>query len=163
MIQRIQTIYLVLVVALNAILFFNSVAPIGIYKIQQTDGKELIIKCDATHLTQVGTSTVIDNLFPLTALAAAIAGIALISIFLYKKRKLQLRLGKLNLVLTVVLICLLFFFVEYKIKLIAGANSFSTTYLLGAYLPLFSLFFTYLANKGIKKDEELVRSADRLR
>jgi hypothetical protein len=36
-------------------------------------------------------------------------------------------------------------------------------YGLGMYLPVIALAFTFLANRGIKKDEDLVKSVDRLR
>jgi hypothetical protein len=39
----------------------------------------------------------------------------------------------------------------------------STTYGIGMMLPLLSLIFCLLAIRGIRKDEELVRSADRIR
>jgi membrane protease YdiL (CAAX protease family) len=44
----------------------------------------------------------------------------------------------------------------------ALANS-KAIYQAGAYMVIVSLLFIYLALNGIKKDEELVRSADRLR
>jgi hypothetical protein len=37
------------------------------------------------------------------------------------------------------------------------------TYLVGTYLPLIALLLVFLAQRGIKHDEELVKSADRLR
>ena len=44
-----------------------------------------------------------------------------------------------------------------------GGAKAAVTWALGAYLPLASLIFLFLAQRAIKKDEALVRAADRLR
>ncbi len=83
-----------------------------------------------------------------------IAAIAVGSIFLFKNRPLQINLGYLNLLLIAVLIG------------IAGYTEFSDGDFqptIGAALPLLFLIFNLLAISGVKKDEKLVRSTDRLR
>ncbi len=95
----------------------------------------------------------------LTILNVGIGALSIFCILLYKKRNLQIRLCNLLLLLTCGLIGLLFF----------SADSISTTmgrklhYVYGSYLPIFQILFLFLAMRYVKKDEELVRSADRLR
>ncbi|MFN6037385.1 MAG: DUF4293 family protein, partial [Bacteroidota bacterium] len=46
---------------------------------------------------------------------------------------------------------------------VEAGKSFSKSYLFGSYLPILSILLSFMAIRFIKKDEELVRSADRLR
>ena len=78
----------------------------------------------------------------------------LIIIFLYKNRKLQLRLTITALFLSLLTVVLCF--LEAK-KFVAGTYSLSA--LLFAGIPVFLV----LAARGMYKDEKLVRSLDRLR
>ena len=163
MLQRIQTLYL-LAVALTAALFLF--LPISIYKVKQPDGNELLIKYDSWGLHQLPAKTgaphIVETTLPVTVTAFLIIACALLSVFLFKRRRLQLMLGNLNMLLLSGLVGLVFFYADNKVKIITGEAPFSITYL-GAYLPALSLILTFLANKAIKKDEELVRSADRIR
>ena len=78
---------------------------------------------------------------------------------MYKNRNLQIRATNLALLINCGLIGLLFF----------SADSMSTTfqskvhYLYGSYLPVIIAIFLFLAIRFIKRDDALVRSADRLR
>ena len=83
-----------------------------------------------------------------------------ITIFLFKKRKLQMRFCNFNIILFFVfLLCgLTGVFVEGDIQ-----HSGITDFKLGAWLCLAGIFFNVMARRGIRKDEELVRSMDRLR
>ena len=89
-------------------------------------------------------------------IVALILSIALI--FLYKNRVLQYKLANLLMVINVFIVGL--FFILSYIK-VAGPEAIS--YEIGSFLPLFSAVFAYLAAHFIKKDEQLVRSADRIR
>lgn len=84
--------------------------------------------------------------------------LCLINIFFFRNRTLQKR---------IILISILLIFVvagittAYAVKIpggIAGA-----TFSAGAYMPVLSILFCALAFRGIRKDEQLIRSADRLR
>jgi lipopolysaccharide export LptBFGC system permease protein LptF len=68
-------------------------------------------------------------------------------------------LCNLSLLLTCILIGLLFFLSDTM----SGGKSQRVHYLIGIYLPLVQLLLIFLATVFIKKDEKLVRSADRLR
>jgi len=93
----------------------------------------------------------------LLLILSAGAGIAsLISIFLYKNRKTQLRIVLVTLLVSV--INLVLFFTQTK-KFVPGEGSYNLTAIFAIVVPVFLI----LAMRGIKKDEKLVKSLDRLR
>ncbi|WP_136464833.1 DUF4293 domain-containing protein [Flagellimonas onchidii] len=84
--------------------------------------------------------------------------LALISIFMYKNRQNQFVVNRLNMILN---LFLLGFFV-YRSLSLSGENTISEKGI-GMLIPVFSIVFLVLANRAIKKDEDLVKSVDRLR
>ena len=137
MLQRIQTIYLTLVFILAGILPF--VFPLW----KMTDGKEYYFMCTVGYQILFGLSTTL----------------AVISIITFKKRQQQFVLNRLNLILNLILLGL---FVTRSLNLSGGTATVSEKGI-GMFLPIFSIVFLVLANKAIKKDEDLVKSVDRLR
>lgn len=139
MIQRIQSIYLLLASIASSALFGLPFATAT----AQPEG-----------LLQDGSFDINDHL-GLMLLTGLIAVVAMGTIFLYKNRTLQMNLGKLNIVLLVALLVLtayLYFTIQV-----------ATTLGFGLVLPILVFAFIFLANRSIYKDERLVRSADRLR
>lgn len=89
--------------------------------------------------------------------------LSLITIFTFKKRQLQIKLAQLNLFVHLILVGSVFFMI-YESAAALKINSFEASdYGLSTYLVIFPLLFIYLAIRGIKKDEALVRAADRIR
>lgn len=137
MIQRIQTVYLLLViVAIVAFIFI----PFGGIEIQGIQGI-LIIK----------------EIVYFLLMSLGIGIIALVAIFLFNNRKLQMKIVKINIFITIILIGL------FVYNLIANIGVNRYTFGAGAVFPIFILFFNFLAYSGIKADEKLVNSMDRLR
>jgi hypothetical protein len=91
--------------------------------------------------------------------AGIVAALALVSIFLFKARKLQIKFGYIILSL-LVLACVLFA-VNSEFSFGFAFFSSCTNYIF--FVPLVAGIFDYLAIRGIKKDEKLIRSLDRLR
>jgi peptidoglycan/LPS O-acetylase OafA/YrhL len=120
MIQRIQSLYLLLLAALGAIVFL---------KIE--------------HLT-----------LTIIVLTILISLISLITIFLFSKRKIQIRLTILLMALIIILICITCYYAFNNIS----ENAWSK-----AVIPVFQLLLAVLAYFGIKRDDNLVKSYDRLR
>ena len=136
MLQRIQTIYLLIAAIVSAGLVF------------------------VWHLWVTNNDIVVfakDNLLYLGMFLAS-AFVSLISIFKYKNRKSQFILGRLNIILNFIL---LGFFVYQSLN-VSGETAVSEKGI-GMFLPIVSIVFLALANKAIKKDEDLVKSVDRLR
>lgn len=136
MIQRRQSLYLLLVVILNALLL--SIIPLW----KQEDGEWVFAS---------------DFMESMIAVIASLA-FALFSIFLFKNRKLQFVLGRLNILINFFAIG---FFVYTALNL-PGEFEISEKGI-GGLIPLVSIVFLALANKAIKKDEDLVKSVDRFR
>jgi hypothetical protein len=139
MIQRIQSIYLALAALLITLLFLlpfstANVIESGVY----TDGK----------------FNIYDNLIILiSALAISITGI--VTIFLFTNRKLQLRLTSFSIIINILVLILC--------SIIILGNENSPTLSFGLLVPIFSSLLFYLAYRGIKSDDELVKSSNRLR
>lgn len=96
---------------------------------------------------------------PLTILLSVIVLMLIITIFLYKNRILQMRLSVFNILLMLGSVGLIYF---YSLQ-VQGKIDGETFYLYPVIFPVASAILTFLAFRGIKKDEELVRSYDRIR
>ncbi|MCX2720571.1 DUF4293 domain-containing protein [Lentiprolixibacter aurantiacus] len=135
MIQRIQTVYLIITAILSGVLPFW--LPLW---------------------SENGNAVYASEALWIAAVFMVVAVLALIAVFLYKNRKNQFVLNRLNLILN---LFLLGFFV-YRSLSLSGETSVSEKGI-GMLIPIFSIVFLALANKAIKKDEDLVKSVDRLR
>ena len=91
---------------------------------------------------------------PLILVTGAVGVLALITIFLYKNRKLQLRLCVAGILLQAFLLFL------YYSKL---SGFLGGTYALTALLQAGALLFFFLAARGISRDEKIVKESNRLR
>ncbi|MBL7472759.1 DUF4293 domain-containing protein [Robertkochia sediminum] len=136
MLQRIQSVYLLLVVIANGAL------PFWLHLWTDNLGKPVYAQDDMVY----------SSVF----LASAV--LAFVTIFLFKHRKRQFVLNRLNLILN---LFLLGFFV-YRSLILPGGTDVPEKGI-GMLLPVISIVFLVLANKAIKKDEDLVKSVDRLR
>ncbi|MCF6131841.1 DUF4293 family protein [Flavobacterium wongokense] len=81
-----------------------------------------------------------------------------LSILSHTKRQQQFVMGRLNIILNLILLGLF----VYRTLTASGETAISEKGV-GMFLPIFSIVFLVLANKAIKKDEDLVKSVDRLR
>jgi len=136
MLQRVQTIYLVIVFIFSGILSL-------VFPLWTNSKGELIY---APH------SGMIIGLFGISAALAAYATIA------FNNRMRQFVVNRLNMILNVLLLGL---FVFRSLNL-SGETEVSEKGI-GMILPILSILFLTLANRAIKKDEDLVKSVDRLR
>ena len=161
MIQRIQTVYLLLVAALGITLCFVPVLQL----VTPEEATELQIY----NLSAKGLETITDNQSPITVTLQGLWGLtlttalipllALVDIFLYKKRLLQARLN-----IFTVLLCLGYYGV-LAIYIWLAKMSLGTDWhiLPWASIPLVCMILTLMATRAILKDEALVRAADRIR
>ncbi len=96
----------------------------------------------------------------LLVLFMAILVLTFYTTFQFRRRLFQIKLGKLNILLHVALILVTFFFID-NVRSQLGYPEFS--YGSGVVFPLISLLLILMANRAIRRDENLVRSADRIR
>ncbi len=95
---------------------------------------------------------------PIGALFILSAILSFITIFLFKNRKLQFVMNRINILLNFLLLGL----IVYNVLNISGETIVSEKGI-GTFLPILSVFLLVFANRYIKKDEDLVKSVDRLR
>lgn len=96
----------------------------------------------------------------LFAVSVAVSALALVTLFLFKNRRLQFKLALLGILLSSAVIALEVWQIEQLKErdfLLKG------TYYWGSLLPIAMMIFYILATSGIRKDERLVKSLDRLR
>ena len=86
---------------------------------------------------------------------------AAFSIFSYKNRLNQIKLGALNSFLTSVFIIYFLYDIFYNEQYININDKIS--FLISFYLIFLAIFFNFLANRFIRKDELLVRESERIR
>ena len=158
MIQRIQSVFLLLVFVLGATLFVLPVLGFTSY--------ESSYIMNAYHTFDItDASKIVSKNVGIGAMQGLISLLALATIFLYKKRQLQIKLCKLNLLLVTIQIAALVLYIDVAKEGISptSPNDVIIGVKLGTFIPLISFVLLYLATRFIKKDEDLVRSADRLR
>jgi peptidoglycan/LPS O-acetylase OafA/YrhL len=141
MIQRIQSVWLLLAAAC-AFLTYNMVLYVGTL----SNGTQLKFAL-ADH-------------FLLVAFIVGLGTLSLVAIMLFKNRKAQYRLTMTTLLLTVG-----FIFLEYYVIEDFKKDNFLQTgsYQIAALLPILMVIFLIFAARGIRRDEKLVKSLDRLR
>lgn len=159
MIQRIQTLYLLLVVILGTILCFFS--PVQFLPV---DGTQYL-------------SLMAFDKWPLAVITVSIPVLALVNIFLFRRRLLQARLNIVNVVLCLGYYALLALYVAFIVKgyeplstIASNPSSIANNPLamdwylsVWAAVPLVNIVLLMMATRRILKDEALVRAADRLR
>jgi hypothetical protein len=148
MIQRKQTLFLLAVAIIAIVLFF---LPFEIYTTATASW-------DICLMPGCSKEVITSNIYFPMLLNIIVLILSSVVIFLYKNRVVQFKLANL-LVLFNVMIVGVYFLLGF---VVIEPNS-SITYLYGAFLPLISAIFAFLAAHFIKKDEQLVRSADRIR
>ncbi|PTX22334.1 uncharacterized protein DUF4293 [Pontibacter mucosus] len=166
MIQRIQTVFLALLaIAMICVLFLPLWS-----KTDPTTGEEVVLTAwnmKSYFLTEQGEPGEVGSVpqrgtIAIGMLAIAAIVIAVYEIFQYKSRLNQMKLGLLNtLILMATLITMLYYayFVGGDLVLPGEKGTFEA----GFFMPLLALVLNSLANRFIKRDEDLVRSVDRLR
>ncbi|MEL1242627.1 DUF4293 domain-containing protein [Flavobacterium sp. DGU11] len=140
MLQRIQTIYLIIALIATGVLPF--VFPLWTTK----NGEHYYFIKNLAYVALFGMSTTLT----------------VISILTFKKRKKQFVMGRLNIILNLILLGLF----VYQSLNVSGETDPALVVSekgIGIILPIVSIVFLSLANKAIKKDEDLVKSVDRLR
>ena len=149
MIQRKQSLYLFIAALLNAGVFY-----FDLYKYH------IVTHSGETTTDTMGQIRVSDH-YPSLLIALVMTLLPLVTIFMFRKRKQQIGM-------TFVSILAVISFVSLTLKRITGLDTMNpaptnASYWIGAILPAISFIFLLLAIFGIRRDEKLVRSVDRLR
>ncbi|MCC7331454.1 MAG: DUF4293 family protein [Flavobacteriales bacterium] len=158
MIQRIQSLLLFIIFAFVT---FSFALPLLELKLLE---ETFLMYAYHTYSIK-DAQTVISNNIGIGVLQILISSLALLTIFFFKKRQLQIKLCKLNLLLVTIQIVAIVMYLDVIKETISPTNTLEVflSLKIGIILPLLSIILLYLAIYFIKKDDELVRSADRLR
>jgi hypothetical protein len=166
MIQRLQTVYLLLVVILGALLYF---LPVIQFTSPVHDGVQRMFELSATGLTELteeysfaadGLESVsLEGTWGLALATLLIPALSFIVIFLYRKRIWQARLCFFQAMLCMGWYGVMLVYVWF------GRHNVARDWdiLFGACIPLINCVLTLMAMRRILKDEAMVRAADRLR
>ena len=151
MLQRIQSLYL----------FIASVMMAALYKIPllslKSDTEVFIISYEG--MTDFASQELISqNLTGFILFLAAVL-LPLATIFMFKNRKFQIKLTNYTILLNAAFLLVNAYYVFQIFKQLDVKIGFE----LGMLLPVLSIVFLFLAKRYIRKDEELIRSVDRIR
>ncbi|AQS93934.1 MULTISPECIES: DUF4293 domain-containing protein [Polaribacter] len=143
MIQRIQSVYLFLASIISGVLIF-------VFNLWKS------IKKDIFAMDLLNSESFLLKVIPVLFLVSAI--LSFVAIFIFKNRKLQFVIGRVTILINLILLGLLI----YVSLTLPGEASVSEKGI-GMFIPVLAILLVVLANKAIKKDEDLVKSVDRLR
>lgn len=143
MIQRIQTVYLLLTSIISGVLIF-------VFNLWKSNGKEIFA------LDLLNSESYQLKVIPVLFLVSAV--LAFVAIFIFKNRKLQFVIGRLTILINLFLLGLLIY-----LSLTLPGEAAVSEKGIGMFIPILAILLVVLANKAIKKDEDLVKSVDRLR
>jgi hypothetical protein len=154
MIQRIQSLYLILIIILCVLLLSGSI-------LNFLDGSGTAVNLSAAgklYDQQKLIAQVVPIWF-LIALLAVISVISIAALLLFRKRRLQMFLTTVIIVFAALLAGAFAWLISSVI------HEFRVTFIPGIKMafPVLILIFSILAFLGIRKDELLVKSYDRLR
>lgn len=150
MIQRKQTLFLLLAAVLNLITLSNPVATVA------SDSMNIIRVFNLLWIDTTGASGF--GVWPLFAILLLTSALVFYTIFLYKHRPRQAQMCLVEMMLTLLWYIMLIVFSK---TLAADAAKFHLSWAAG--LPAASLILLFMARKAILADEKLVRAADRIR
>jgi uncharacterized membrane protein YhdT len=147
MIQRIQTVYLLIALVLAVLGFFLD------WVVYTTDAGSEVLKPFSNDT--VSNST-------LTFLLALLSGLLVATIVQFKQRKQQMRNAKMSIAAS--LLVLAGFALDHYLNIQEiGSAQVEMNYGIAVVLPILCAVLSWMALKAIKKDEDLVKSVDRLR
>ena len=145
MIQRKQTLWLLLAALVNAGLFYFAMYRVHVLK----DGIDTL---EEMH---------VYNRYPILLMALVITALPLVAIFLFRNRKRQRAVTIFAIVTNIGFIATVIMRVgNFTHK---NPNASNGTYWIGSILPVIAIVLLVMAVIGINKDEKLVKSQDRLR
>ncbi len=153
MIQRIQTLYLLVATALMAVTLFTPVA-------RFFDGTQEYTLTAFALKDAVGV--VAQPALYMGILLSLAAALPFIVIFLFKNRQLQIRLCAAEIVLLIGSLVMMGIYLYLSHRLFDAANGIISIKI-GVVMPILAIVFVALAIRSIFRDEVLVRSLDRIR
>ncbi len=145
MIQRKQSLWLFIAALLNAGVFYFCLY--------------------AYHIMENGADAVkylrVNDHYPSLLIALVMTLLPLVTIFMYGNRKRQMRMTAVSIIAIGSFVTMTLSRVTNLSKLVPAPTD--PSYRAGAILPVIAIVFLFMAIFGIRKDDKLVKSVDRLR
>jgi hypothetical protein len=167
MIQRIQSLLLLLVVAICVAMFF-----VPIYKVHKSDNNltGIELNSDIMYLDlnlemtsgQTNYNTTGTN-YMMRTLDIALLLLSLGSIFMFRKRNRQLVFTRISMIFSIIFLAVVWYCIislRTTSQITPDQHQF---FLMGAWFPIFPPILLYFAGRAIQNDIKVVKSADRLR
>lgn len=153
MIQRVQTIYLFVAAALTFCLFGLPFANVG--------NGFMTFNVTAYQISPTVPLVQMPKMWPLATVTLCAAIFCLVAIFLYANRARQMKMVRYNIAVQAIVmigmvICC------FNMQRTAGSMA-TVSPRFAFIIPAVNIVLLILANRGIKADDDLVKSADRLR
>ncbi len=153
MLQRIQSLYLTGALVIMLLFLFM---PFGTFSTLKEE-MFYLYHHGLVKITLTGKLSIYEN-YSLSILTSLFLIITFLCIFSYKNRLFQIKLCSVNVFILVIIAGAVIW------QFLQTSKSFDHTTLKWSFFaPFISIVLTLLARRNIRKDEELVRSADRLR
>lgn len=157
MLQRIQSVYLLLAVITQLCFNFFTIA---VFEKSNLSWTVMPYSLEGEELTGVPTYFIVFGAVAVNLLAALTA----FMMFRFNNRTLQIRLGHVvYFSLLAITVAMYFYLGSAKDFLDQAYANVKVEYAIGSFLPVVAIAFIILANRAIRKDEKLVRSLDRIR
>ncbi len=152
MIQRIQTLYF----ALSAIfLMLAMFLPLAEYSVDNAS-------VGAFNLLALNTASEVLTL-PVSVMVMAVLALAIMAIFRYQDRALQIRLARIGALLSLATFAVFAIFHYLTIINASEKGELTISYSFTVLAPVFAAVFMWLGMKAVQKDDEKIKSVDRLR
>ena len=167
MLQRVQTIFMTIAALAMILMLFFPIWEKSDRQFEAEKREYAIMDVFQLRYEQHNTSTEevqllgTQDTFLLSVGAIASALVMLFSITRYKNRMTQVKLNALFSLLTAATLVGTYLYTSKANGLFDP--TIQGTFLIGFYLPIVAMLNNFLANRFIRKDEQLVRSADRIR
>lgn len=150
MIQRIQTVYLFVAFILLGLLFLIPFASLI---------SNVVYSLSLTGISSLKSEEVFQQPYWLSALGGATALLVFITIFMYKNRKLQMKLTVVAILLSLALNGAMYYLADSLSTQLSAQVRYAAAFI----FPVISSILLILAYRGIRKDENLIKSLDRIR
>jgi Domain of unknown function (DUF4293) len=155
MLQRVQTIWL----------FFATAALFSLFlfpyiQVLNPDGTAKALKVTGVYQSIGGQVVQTEPFLGLTIATVLVGLLPFVIIFFYRNRKKQILVCYLSIL---ALLGYSFWLVQTARKVLGNITLQVDNYGIGVILPSLAILFIILALRGIRNDEKLIKSADRLR
>jgi hypothetical protein len=153
MIQRIQSLYMFIASVITSFIIYSPLAFIT--------SPENNVQLYSYGVKNISTSIITTDINPILIIILTVvsAMLGLVTIFLFKKRRLQIWLNILNILILLSIPALIVYYCVYISVNLNGTVS----YTINSVFPFISIILIFLSIKRIQKDEKLIRSVDRIR